>query len=94
MKKWVFVGCLFLMACTTLKTSSEYIARGNGYLKDGKKKQAIESYNQALVLNPENLEVYEARGAAYFFNGQYDLAAADFEYVLKHSPYHVSVYTA
>ncbi len=90
----VLLGCLFLSACATLKTSSEYVARGSGYLKDGKKQQAINSFNKAIVLNPSNIEAYEARGAAYFFNGQYALAAADFERVLKEDPYRVSAYTA
>ncbi len=93
-KKWFFLGCLLLSACSTLKTSSEYIARGNGYLKDGKKQAAINAYNQAVVLNPNNLDSYEARGAAYFYNGQYALAAKDFERVLNQDPYRFSTYTA
>ena len=94
MKKLVILSCLFLTACATLKTSSEYIARGSGYLKDGKKQEAIDSFNKAVVLNPSNMDAYEARGAAYFYNGQYDLAAADFERVLNADPYHISAYTA
>ena len=94
MKKLVIISCLFLTACATLKTSSEYVARGSGYLKDGKKQEAINSFNKAIVLNPSNIEAYEARGAAYFFNGQYELAAADFERVLKEDPYRISAYTA
>lgn len=94
MKKIVLFGTLFLMACATLKTSSEYITRGNGYLKDGNKQAAIACFNKAVALNPANLEAYEARGAAYFFNGQYDLATADFERVLAEDPYRISAYTA
>ena len=91
---WALLGCVLLGACAGLPTSGEYLARGNGYLKDGKKQQAIEAYNQAVVLNPHHIDVYEARGAAYFFNGQYKLAAQDFERVLKEDPYRVEVYTA
>lgn len=94
MKKLLLLSCLCLAACTTLKTSSEYISRGNGYLQDGKKQAAIDSFNRAIVLNPSNLDAYEARGAAYFFNGQYELAQADFERVLQEDPYRVSSYTA
>ena len=91
---WMILGCVLLGACSGLQTSSEYLARGNGYLKDGKKQAAIDAYNQAVVLNPNNVDVYEARGAAYFFNGQYNLAAQDFERVLKEDPYRTSAYTA
>lgn len=90
----VLMGCICLAACASLKTSSEYITRGNGYLQDGKKQQAIAAYNKAVSLNPQNTEAYEARGAAYFYNGQYQLAQADFERVLKDNPYRFSVYTA
>ena len=94
MKKLVLLGCVFLAACSTLKTSGEYIMRGNGYLKDGKTEAAIDAFNKALVLNSSNMDAYEARGAAYFFKGHYDLAQADFERVLNTDPYRISVYTA
>ena len=94
MKKICLLGCMLLAACATLKTSDEYIARGNGYLKDGKEQKAIACFNKAVRLNPSNIDIYESRGAAYFFNGQYDLAKADFEHVLNKNPYRVSVYTA
>ena len=93
-KKIVFLGCVLLAACSTLKTSGEYIARGNGYLKDGKTQAAIDAYNKAVVLNPDNLDSYEARGAAYFYNGQYALAVQDFERVLNADPYRFAAYTA
>ncbi len=93
-KKLFFLGCVFLCACAGLKTSSEYMARGNGYIKDGNKQAAINAYNKAVVLNPHNLDIYEARGAAYFYNGQYTLAAKDFERVLNEDPYRFATYTA
>ena len=94
-QKLVFLSMLLgLAACGTLKTSSEYLTRGNGYLKDGKKQAAIDAYNKAVVLNPNNVDVYEARGAAYYFNGQYALAARDFERVLNENPQRVPAYTA
>ena len=94
MKPFIFLGVLLLGACSSLPTSTEYVTRGNGYLKDGKKQQAIDAYNKAVVLNPANWDAYEARGAAYFYNGQYQAAEADFERVLKENPYRFPVYTA
>lgn len=95
MKKALLVGlCFGLMGCAGLKTSAEYVARANGYVKDGKPTQAVEAYNRAVVLNPRNLDAYEGRGAAYYFKGQFELAQQDFERVLQADPYRVSVYTA
>ncbi len=94
MKKLILLCSICLAACGTLPTSAEYVARGNGYLKDGHKAQAIRAYNKAVELNPDNVDIYEARGAAYFYNAQYALAAQDFERVLSKNPYRVSVYTA
>ena len=39
MKKTIllFAVCLCAAACQTLPTSSEYLARGDGYFKDGKR---------------------------------------------------------
>ncbi len=83
-----------LAACTTLPTSSEYLLRGDGYFEDGKPQKAIEAYNQALKLNPDNLEGYASRGAVYFFTGDYDRAEADFLHVLNKNPYQADAYTA
>lgn len=94
MKKTILLFFSFLAACTTLPTSSEYLLRGDGYFKDGNPQKALESYNRALELNPDNLEGYASRGSVYFFTGDYDRAEADFLRVLKGNPYQVDAYTA
>ena len=81
-------------ACSTLPTSTEWLARADGYLKDGKQQKAIAAYNRAIALNPNNLEAYSSRGAAHFFAGDFALAEADFKYVLTKNPHHADVYTA
>ena len=88
------VAALGLAACGTLPTSSEYLLRGDGYFKDGKPQQALQAYNRALALNPDNLEAYASRGSVYFFTGDYDRAEQDFLHVLRVNPYQVDAYTA
>ena len=85
--------CL-LGGCATLKTSSEFVARGNGYLTDGKPQQAIKNFNQAIVLNPNNMTAYENRGAAYFYSGNYTAAMQDFTTAINANPNDSSLYTA
>lgn len=94
MKKWMLLLPVLLTACTTLQTSSEYLLRGDGYFQDGKPQKAIEAYNRALELNPDNLEGYASRGAVYYFTGDYDKAEQDFLRVLYKNPYQVDAYTA
>ena len=93
-KNLLFLVGIFGMACSSLPTSSEYVARGDGFAKDGKQEKAIAAYNRAIALNPDNLEAYAARGAAHFFAGNFALAEADFKYVLTKNPYYADVYTA
>ncbi len=94
MKKISFLFSILLCACTTLPTSSEYLARGDGYFKDGKTQKALQAYNRAIRLNPDALEAYASRGAVYFFTGSYDLAEADFLHVLEVNPYQADAYSA
>lgn len=96
MKKTIL--CIFcaaaVAACAGLQTSSEYLLRGDGYFKDGNPARALEAYNRAIKLNPDNLEAYASRGAVHFFQGNYDLAQADFKLVLDKNPYQADAYTA
>ncbi len=95
MKKiFLFLLPVFMVACQTLPTSSEWIARGDGYLKDGNAPKAIAAYNRAEKLNAQNAAVYSSRGAAYFFSGNYAAAHTDFLKVLQINPYEVDAYTA
>lgn len=90
----VFPAVFLLAACQTLPTSSEYLARGDGYFKDGNAVAALKAYNKAVQINPDNLTAYASRGAVYFFNGDYKLAQEDFLKVLEANPYQVDAYTA
>ena len=95
MKKLSFLFVLGLLAaCQTLPTSSEWLARGDGYAKDGKLDAAIKSYTRAATLNPKDASIYAARGAAYFTKGEYALATQDFIETLQLNPYHVDTYNA
>lgn len=90
-------AALFFAGCgcqSSLPTSNEYLARGEGYHKDGDVKKALKAYNKALKINPNNIEVYGSRGAAYFFLGEYQKAADDFGKVIENKPGEVSAYSA
>ncbi|MCL2888545.1 MAG: tetratricopeptide repeat protein [Elusimicrobia bacterium] len=94
MKKFAIVLVGFMLACNSLPTSSEYLARGEGYHKDGKPEKAIKEYDKALKLNPNNIDVYASRGAANFYLKNYDAAAADFITVIENQPENAAAYNA
>ena len=94
MKRIIFLLPLFALACNTLPTSSEYLARGEGYHKDGKPEMALKQYKKALKINPDNVDVYASRGAAYFYMKNYEAAAKDFTVVINNQPNNVAAYNA
>lgn len=95
MKKVFILGAVCLLgACASLKTSGEYIFRGESYLKDGKPTEAIANYNKAIKVNPNNVEAYASRGAANYFAGNLDAAIEDFVLVINNQPYRSEAYSA
>lgn len=95
MKKIIILSAVCLLgACATLKTSPEFVARGNGYLTDGNAAAAIKNFNKAIALNPKNMDAYEGRGTAYFVNGNYKEASEDFFVAISNNPNNSDLYTA
>ena len=54
------VGLLMLGACQTLPTSAEYVARGDGFFKDGKNTYTI------ITANIENKNAKEKNFTVFF----------------------------
>jgi len=94
LKKFSIIVVGFTLACGTLPTSSEYLARGEGYHKDGKPEMALKEYNKALKINPDNIDVYASRGAANFYLKNYEAAAEDFIKVIENQPENAAAYNA
>ncbi len=66
--------------------SDAYNNRGIDYAKRGQYQRAIDAYNQAIRLQPDQAMTYNNRGAAYCNLGQYDLAIDDFNNAIRLSP--------
>jgi lipoprotein NlpI len=60
--------------------------RGNDYRTLGENDRAIESYSEAIRLNPNHSAAFNGRGAAYRSKGDYDRAIADYDEAIKLSP--------
>ena len=74
--------------------ANAYNNRGIAYNDKGEVDYAIEDYDKALQLNPDNVKVYSNRGNAYADKGEYDRAIEDhnnaIEIMRNFAPYYVN----
>lgn len=62
------------------------------YMELGNYKEAVETYNRLLILNPNDSGAYNNRGVAYGFLQDYNLAIQDFNKAIELEPTFVSAY--
>lgn len=70
---------------TTLKNEI-FLNRGAAYQKNMEPEKALDDYSNAIMLDPDNPNVYIYRGTLYFSNEDYTLAIEDFEKVILLDP--------
>lgn len=63
-----------------------FYGRGSIYNANGEAVQAIEQFDQAILLQPEFPEAFNNRGVAYFNNGQFSRAIGDYVQALDFRP--------
>jgi spermidine synthase len=66
--------------------SDAYNSSGTAYAKLGQYQRAIEDFNQAIRLEPDDALAYNSRGFAYNQLGQYQLAVKDFNQAIRLEP--------
>src|SRR3972149_3776900 len=72
---------------------NEWVEKGNQYSLKKEYDNAIENYNKAIVLNPDDAYIYTRRGIAYYDKGQYDKAIEDFSKAIALNPNDDSAYS-
>ena len=65
---------------------------GRYHLANGQREQALESFNDALRLNPQFVQAYVARGKLYAELGQYESALVDLNFALRLQPTHAEAF--
>ncbi|MES2796789.1 MAG: tetratricopeptide repeat protein [Bacteroidota bacterium] len=74
----------FLSSCSN--SSEAFLEKGRELLKTGHSKEAIEMFNHAVDKDDENAEAFNARGAAFFEQKDYQSAQLDYEKAMKLRP--------
>lgn len=74
-------------------TSEEYKKEGTRYYLLGKLTQAINSYNQAIALDPSYASAYNDRAIVYQDQGKVEKAMADYNKAIALSPTNAYFYT-
>ncbi len=75
-------------------TPTVYLERGNIYLGQRNTVKAIENYNKAIELKPDDHELYFRRGLAYQNSGKIEEAIPDYEKSIKLNPKHSFSYAS
>jgi len=68
------------------KTSSDYFSLAYSYAEIDEHKKAIDLYQKAIEINPENDEAYNNRGVSYDQLGEYKKAINSYEEAIKINP--------
>ena len=77
---WISVLCIFIFCSTALAGSTaKLVDSGNKSWLAGKYDEAIKSYDEAAVDNPESPYIYFNKGAALYRKGDYKAAIEAFE---------------
>jgi Flp pilus assembly protein TadD len=77
---------LSLMACGSKKNAEAYVQRGKDFLAAKQYDQAIASFSQAIILNPQMAKAYNNRGIAYCNKNRFDQAIKDFSRTIELDP--------
>jgi len=80
-----------------LRFKSDFIAgnynnRGNAYAKSNKHEKAIEDYNKAIELNPDDATAYNNRGNTYAKSNKHEKAIEDYNKAIELNPDYATAY--
>ena len=70
----------------TTETAADYIAQGDAKYNSGDKQGAIEDYERAIAVDPQNAEAYSSRGTAKYDLGDKEAAIEDYDRAIELQP--------
>ena len=93
-RKWGLLSAMFWLAASALPQSpvADLLKNGDEDLKKGDYAHAIESYTNAIKLDPRSAKALYSRGFAYYRNQEYDRAIQDYTDAIRLEPSFTQVF--
>jgi len=66
--------------------------RGNGFYKRDDNERALDAYNEAIRLAPDNEQFLDSRGNVYYDKGDYDRAIADYDAAIARNKFYAAAF--
>jgi tetratricopeptide (TPR) repeat protein len=85
----VVLSAVAMVAKKVMATAAQYYRRGYEFYEKKQFQKAIADYNEALRLDPQDVDVYNDRGRVWFDLKDYDKALADYNEALRLDPKYV-----
>ncbi|MDR1149299.1 MAG: tetratricopeptide repeat protein [Spirochaetaceae bacterium] len=82
----LFALIVLATVCAVAQSANEYFEKGRLKSMNGEFAEAIQDFTFAANLNPNNPDIYNARGIAYEKLGDYASAQSDYEYAMNLNP--------
>jgi Flp pilus assembly protein TadD len=82
----LFVLMVWTVICAVAQSPDVYFEKGRQKAMNGELTEAIQDFTLAANFNPNNPEIYNARGIAYEKLGDYASAQADYERAMRLNP--------
>lgn len=82
----LYTKCIFDGDLSKINLSIAYNNRGNAYDEIGQFNRAVQDYDRAVSLDPNDAAAFINRGVAYGNLGQYSLSLGDYDRAIELSP--------
>ena len=82
----ILVTLLIVTSLANAKSSVEWYNEGVGFIDEGNNEKALEAFNEAIKLDPEDAEAWNNKGLVLGYIGKYEEAQECFEKALTIDP--------
>ena len=86
------IGFCFFAPIVSAETAEEWEVKGIDFLEWGEYEKAIECFDKAIELDPNDADAYNNRGVAYYNLEEYERAIEDYDKAIALDPNYAKAY--